>query len=232
MENLVLKISTQSATFRIPEFQNFHKSFMLPPPTTIIGLIGAALGLSPKAAQRFFNENDFKIGVAGTSKGKAKDLWKYNDFKNGSIIKKEVLFHSEFVIVIHGDNPKIEELRKAFSYPVYALTLGNSDSLAKVKIVNDFTVTESDELENCIVAGNIAGEVLENISNGLPFSIYSKAEQTIYEMPTRFDYESDYGVRRVVKRKLFSIIGRKMKLNLKLSGITVDEQFVPYFSLE
>lgn len=53
MLHCVIEIRSVTASFRNPEFQNFHKSFRLPPPTTLIGLAGAALGLSPKSAQDF-----------------------------------------------------------------------------------------------------------------------------------------------------------------------------------
>jgi len=49
MEYFVLEIITNTATFRNPDFQNFHKTLNLPPPPTLIGFAGAALGLSPKA---------------------------------------------------------------------------------------------------------------------------------------------------------------------------------------
>ncbi|NJN33797.1 MAG: CRISPR-associated protein Cas5 [Saprospiraceae bacterium] len=54
MNCCLIQVQSQTATFRNPEFQNFHKSFALPPPTTIVGLAGAALGFDAKAAQDFF----------------------------------------------------------------------------------------------------------------------------------------------------------------------------------
>ena len=73
MQYSVTHIRTQTATFLNPEFQNYHKSFLLPPPTTIVGLAGAALGLSPKAAQEFFDNKGFEMGIAGKTNGKANE---------------------------------------------------------------------------------------------------------------------------------------------------------------
>jgi len=133
MNYLILKIWTQTASFRIPEFQNFHKSFLLPPPTTVVGLAGAALGLSPKSSQDFFDESSIKIGVFGKSDGFAKDLWKYNDFKVGSVIKREIYFFNQYVVVFASENSEtIENLGSSFKNPKYALTFGTSDALAKI----------------------------------------------------------------------------------------------------
>lgn len=233
MPYCIVEILTQTATFRNPEFQNFHKSFLLPPPTTLIGLAGASLGLCPKAAQDFFNEG-FSFGVYGTSKGYTKDLWKYNTFdEQGSIILKEILYDNHFILVYgHEDSEKIETLCKAFVAPEYALTLGNNDSLAKVlKVSIETELTNSLEMAHCLVDGNIIDEVVENAKNGLSFSIYSSSEPVAYDLPTHFHYESDYGFRRVIKRKTLSFVGEKMLLNFSKKGIFYKNIFVPIFNL-
>lgn len=233
MPYCIVEIVTQTATFRNPEFQNFHKSFLLPPPTTLVGLAGASLGLSPKAAQDFFNEGFF-MGVYGTSNGYAKDLWKYNTFdEQGSIILKEILYDNHFILVYGHENIEIiKALQQSFLTPVYALTLGNNDSLAKIIAVSiENEITNSTEMEHCLVEGNIVEEVFENAKNGLSFSVYSSSEPIAYDLPTRFLYESDYGFRRVVERKTLSFIGEKMQLNISKKGIIYKNTFVPIFNL-
>jgi CRISPR-associated protein Cas5t len=234
MPYCIVELVTQTATFRNPEFQNFHKSFLLPPPTTLIGLAGAAIGLSPKAAQEFF-ENGFYLGTYGTSKGYCKDLWKYNTFdEQGSIILKEMLYDNYFILVYGNDNAAvIDSISQAFLSPVYALTLGNNDSLSKVISVHqDDCFSDSSEFSNCLVDGNVVEEVIEQSGNGLSFSIYSTSEPIAYDLPTRFLYESDYGFRRVVQRKTFSFIGETVRLNFKKKGITFKNTFIPIFNLE
>jgi len=124
MNFLIVELFTETATFRNPEFQNFHKTLSLPPPTTLIGLAGAAMGYSPKASQEFFDENEFYFGVFGISSGKAKDTWKYtNKVKGtelynyhpdyfGSIIAKEILFSNKFVICFGTNNNNAFEVVK------------------------------------------------------------------------------------------------------------------------
>lgn len=233
MPYCIVELATQTATFRNPEFQNFHKSFLLPPPTTLMGLAGGAMGLSPKSAQEFFKDG-FYFGIYGSSKGYCKDLWKYNTFDvQGSIILKEILFYNHFILVYGNDNADIIKIiGDAFLAPTYALSLGNNDSLAKViqvSISNDFA--NSSEISNCLVEGNVVEEVIEKAKSGLSFSIYSTSEPVAYDLPMRFHYESDYGFRRVIERKTFSFIGEKMQLNFSKKGIKYKNKFIPIFNL-
>lgn len=242
MKICIVEIFTQTATFRNPEFQTFHKSLYLPPPTSIIGLAGAALGLSPKRSQDFFND-DFKFGVYGRSEGIAKDLWKYRYDKaeknitqyTTSIIKKEFLFNNFFLIAFNSTNiDKLNKLENAFKNPYYSLTFGNSDSLVLIKkilILEKEKIEESKEVEFCLLEGNILDEVLNNKDNSFNFSIYSTSDPIIYDLPIRFNYEEEYGFRSVSKRKTFSIIGKKMLLNIHKSGIFYNNIFIPLFKI-
>lgn len=231
----VVALKTQTATFRNPEFQNFHKTLLLPPPSTLIGVAGAALGFSPKAAQAYFEQELFWLGVHGISKGITKDLWKYNTFDGkGSIILREILFDNEFVLVYGTENKSlVEELKNAFLNPVFALSLGNNDSIAKIQTVEIVEKTQMGRtVEHCLLEGDILQEVLENTSSGLDFSIYSTSEPITFDLPIMFHYESDYGIRRVMARQQLSIIGEKMVLNVEKEGILYQNKFIPVFPLK
>lgn len=238
MRYLVLEIRTITATFRNPEFQNFHKSLFLPPPTTLIGLAGSAMGLSPRAAQDWFENGAWHFGIAGTSGGYTKDLWKYRTLdsdpvKQSSILLREILFDNNFLIVFAcSDAGKLTELENAFWRPKYALTLGSSDSLAK--LVSSQVVLENSkscDLENCLLPGNVLDNVINNLSSGVDFSIYTSSEPIAFDLPVRFHYESDYGTRRVIRRQTFSFIGSPMRLNFEIDGILAKNQFIPVFAL-
>jgi CRISPR-associated protein Cas5t len=232
MKYCLVEIRTQTATFRNPEFQNFHKSFRLPPPTTLVGLAGAALGLSPKASQEFFSQTEFEMGVYGKSQGLTKDLWKYNDFKSGSIIHKEILFENRFICVYGTTEDKlINKLKESFQNPRYALTLGNSDSLANiilpVKILSD--TSDKNIIKYCLLEGDILQEVIDNTSNGIQYSIYTTSDPITYELPTKFNYSSEYGKRSVEERKKFSFVGKEMQLNVTKKAVIHDDVFIPLF---
>ncbi len=233
MEYLILKIITQTASFRNPDFQNYHKSFLLPPPTTIMGIAGAALGKTPKETQEFFSQNKFTLGIYGKSEGKARDLWKYNDFQSGSIIKRDIYYRNIYYLVFKSETANIEKLKAAFENPYYALTLGNSDSLAKVKIIEDYKLEKSNFIEYALIEGDIINEVMnENFETGNEFSIYTTSDPIVYNLPVEFSYESDYGIRRVVKRKKYSFISKRMKLNIEKEGIKIKNNiFIPFISI-
>ena len=238
MNYCVVELRAMTATFRNPEFQNFHKTLHLPPPTTLVGLAGAALGKSPKAAQEYFERDRWHLGILGTSEGYTKDLWKYrtlnsNPDKASSIVLREILFNNHWLAVFGcEDMALIEELKTAFCQPVFALTMGSSDSLAKVVSIQIKTETTEDrQISNCLVPGNVMAEVEENLENGNDFSIYATSEPIAYDLPVRFLYESDYGVRRIVRRKTLSFIGEPMRLNYSVSGIVHEDRFIPVFPL-
>lgn len=233
MNYCIINIKTQTSTFRDPDFQNFHKSLQLPPPTTIIGLIGASMGLSPSKAQDFFYQHNFEIGIYGKTLGKTTDLWKYNNFKDGSIIHREILFKNNFLLAIGHENEKlIDNIVNAFLNPYYALTLGSSDSIAFIENIDLITeVAQNAILSNCLLPGDIVNEVIENADKGLEFSIYSTSDPITYNLPVKFHYESEYGVRKIIERKQFSFIGEEMKLNVLKKGVKYQDVFIPTFTI-
>ena len=243
MHSFCIEIISQTASFRNPEFQNFHKTLDLPPPTTVIGLAGAALGLSPPMVQDFFDEANLKVGIAGHSQGRMRDTWKYNKrtkemhlydpLLDGSVIQREHLVKSQFVIAFCGEEgEQIEQLKNAFLNPTFALTMGNSDALAMIKSVKeDIKVTESNQLQHCIAEGDVIGEVLRKASENFKFSIYQSSEPIRFDLPTRFAYKSDYGKRSVSSSSTFTFVGERMQLNYQVEGVQFEDLFIPIFSL-
>lgn len=245
---VLLPLRSITATFRNPEFQTFHKSFPLPPPTTLMGLAGAALGLSAKAAQDFFDATPFRAGVWGTSAGMATDLWKYDTLESQqkgskkerrSVIKREIHFQNRWWVAFGSINRQaVEQLHAAFQAPHYALTLGASDSLVCMespRIHFTESITTQTSAANSLVAGDIVQFVLDQaMATGSSFSLnLSSADPVAYSLPVRFEYDSDYGIRRVVKRKVFSFVGPKLQFEgLALEGVTAsDGTFIPLFDL-
>lgn len=232
MHYLVIHLQSQTASFRIPEFQSYHKSFRLPPPTTIIGLAGAALGLGPLASQNFFSDASYCFGVAGTHEGVATDLWKYDNFNGRGILKKEILFHNQLFIVIgHPEEKVIFNIQNAFQFPTYALSLGYSDAIVKVVktqvITNEATART---LAFCLVKEDIIAKTINNSHSQEAFSLYIH-DSMQYNIPTKFQYEKEYGLRKVMERQVFTLIGDTVTLNFDLTGIEYENRFIPVFSL-
>lgn len=243
MFSCCIKFYSQTASFRNPEFQNFHKTLDLPPPTTIIGLVGAALGMSPKMAQEYFDTSSLKIGIAGLFEGRSMDTWKYNKrtsnmhlydpLLDGSVIKKELLIHNHFFLTFLSENEHcINEIVEGFYNPIFALTMGTSDALAKViSIERNLTITSGKKLENCMVAGDIVEDVFRNTWQSLEFSIYQTSEPITFDLPVRFNYSSDYGYREIADTATFSFIGQMMELNFEIDGVLFQNIFIPFFDI-
>jgi CRISPR-associated protein Cas5t len=243
MQCFCVEIATQTTSFRNPEFQNFHKSLDLPPPSTLIGFAGAALGLSPMMAQSFFEDTPFVAGISGFHNGRTTDTWKYVNKKkdlhlydpalDGSVIKREQLIQSLYYLVFgSSDEKKLTALSDAILSPKFALTLGSSDSIVWVKNVRSgLTPTRSNNIKECLVPGDVVGEVLRKASNVPEFSIYHTSEPITYDFPTRFDYSSDYGRRDVSQTKRFSIVAQEMTMNYEVEGVQIENRFIPIFEL-
>ena len=72
-------------SFRIPFFRTYHKSFLAPPKTTIIGML---CNISLKSQKEFFEILESEMielsVVINSIEGRGKDLWSYKtiDKKN------------------------------------------------------------------------------------------------------------------------------------------------------
>ncbi|EDY34615.1 CRISPR-associated protein Cas5 [Aciduliprofundum boonei T469] len=139
MEVLTAKLRAISVSFRrILDF-NYHRTYPLPPPTTIVGLLGSALGLSDRELWNEYNGlNDISFAVLSLRKpGFAKDMWSIQKIKNGRISERspyfrELLFYPEYVLIFNGDSKSLECVRDALNNPEYALSLGREDELVRV----------------------------------------------------------------------------------------------------
>ena len=140
MEVLTLKVRALSASFRRPMDHNYHRTFPLPPPTTIYGLIGAALGLSDR---EMWDKNsilaEINISVLSSNKaGFAKDMWSIKKIKNNRIAEtspyfRELLFYPEFLLIFGGKEEILSKLEYGFENPEYALSLGREDELIRIE---------------------------------------------------------------------------------------------------
>jgi CRISPR-associated protein Cas5t len=243
MANCVIELTSQTASFRDPEFQNYHRSLELPPPTTVLGMAGAALGLSPNMAQDFFDSHQIKIGVRGKSEGKAKDLWKYNNRSSqmwlhhpnfdGSIVHRDILIFNYLLLAFESKHQAaIERITEGFRSPSFALTMGSSDSLAKVmRIEQNLEYRQNNEVAYSIVSGDVVGAVLQRAKEFANFSIYQTSDPIVHQFPLRFKYDGDYGKRQVSKVGTYSVIGSPMTLNYNVEGLQFNDFFIPLIEI-
>ena len=142
MELLVLTVTGPVASFRRPLDLNYQRTLPLPPPTTLIGIAGAALGLSdldlwsPDSPLL-----ELKVSVlaqpspyTGGPPGRARDMWTVLKIKDNRIAERspyfrELLFYTRYTLLYGGPRDLLENLAEAFMNPSYPLSLGRDDEL-------------------------------------------------------------------------------------------------------
>src|SRR3954453_22627516 len=87
-------------SWRPPEALTYHRTLPLPPYTSLVGTLGAALGLALPAAYRFVADRGIRLGVGGWHEGHARDLWKFQKLELASEakgIKTDVLLRELWI---------------------------------------------------------------------------------------------------------------------------------------
>lgn len=217
-----------TASFRIPESHTFQQTLPLPPITTLIGLVGAVLGLSFEDAMRFREENSLSLGVIGRHKGQIRDLWKYHKIKTGEVISdvllREYLVDFKMKLAVGTEDIEVAtRARDGFLNPYYALTLGNSDDLLKIcKVgqIEDRKDSLSSEFQNTVLLGDHMGlyKPRDDLKN-TPITEAIYAPQ-VFLLPTAFSFSGNE--RRVSQRQHFTFIGSPIRLKEPMPAFQVE----------
>jgi CRISPR-associated protein Cas5t len=164
MELIVaVQVRAPVASFRRPLDHNYQRTLPMPPPTTLLSIAGAALGLSdrelwaPESPVR-----TLKVSVwMEEEPGRARDMWTVLKIKSGKIAERspyfrELLFFARYTLVYGGDEGLLYELEAACRDPVYPLSLGREDELALVeKVTLDEASAGEPHFRGTIVPGDI-----------------------------------------------------------------------------
>jgi len=221
------------ASFRIPETHIFQQSLPLPPITTLIGILGAAVGLSFEEAMNFYEENEIQFGIIGTNKGRFRDLWKYRKVKSDenitAVLIREYLIDLEMTIYVAALKENlIKTIRQHFLNPCFALTVGNSDSLLKIveaSEVRKIEIVNLDTFSNTVLPGDQAKFYESNIDvKTVPLMKEIYAPQ-VHLLPTQFDFLGSE--RRVKKREPFTFVDIPVKLKRSVLGFEINGKAVP-----
>jgi len=218
MKVLELKVCGPVSSFRRPMDHNYQKTFPLPPPTTLLGLAGAALGLSP---EEMWKEGS-KIGylkctaLADRAPGTAKDLWKIRKIKQGKIetsavYTRDLIFFPAYTILYHGEVELLSELKKAFDDPVYALSLGREDELVAISENRLLEATSAHpEFSGTFIPIDIREVPEGKIKLSLCQEGFSPAPQTV-KLPVSFKVDK-IGTRSPERSLTFTFIPLGIKL--------------------
>ncbi|MEM3192940.1 MAG: CRISPR-associated protein Cas5 [Candidatus Parvarchaeota archaeon] len=140
----VVRITAKGSfnSFRIPSGIRYHRTYHVPTKPTLIGLLGAAMGLEDVELPSLFNSVTTSA-VLDSYSGTATDLWLITKLKTqgepeSSPIMREMLFepcYSIYYSVSDSSDTSLDDIINAFTDPVFALSLGRSDEMIEVKEV-------------------------------------------------------------------------------------------------
>lgn len=147
---LRLAVKAPVVSFRRPLDHNYQRTLPMPPPTTLIGLAGAALGLPD---YEIWNEKsplrNVKVAVLMENlPGRARDMWTLLKIKGNKMERspymRELMFFASYTIFYGGEEALLKKLEKAFYDPSFPLSLGREDELIlideiSIEIVSDGT---------------------------------------------------------------------------------------------
>ncbi|OAG28544.1 CRISPR-associated protein Cas5 [Thermodesulfatator autotrophicus] len=214
MEGLTVTLSAPVASFRRPLDINFQRTLLLPPPTTCLGIAGAALGLSENELwQEGGLLSTLKVSVLlepspviGGDPALTRDLWKVLKIKNKKISERspyfrELLFFPRYTLLFTGGKALLERLAEAFADPAYPISLGREDELASVEAVEKVVFSSGGSvLFGTMVPGDLRElEVKVKLTPGLRIE-----PPSVEVLPLEFKVVK--GVRHPVKRRPFTII--------------------------
>ncbi len=131
--------------FRTALSQSVHDTLPLPTPTHLIGLLGAAAGISRRDIVGLYHR--VKVGVVGTHVSTYEDLTRVIKFKGreqkSSLLIRENLFNTNFKLWYIPSNPDdLDFVFSAFMNPKYALSLGRDDEMIRIDSVDKVNLKE------------------------------------------------------------------------------------------
>jgi CRISPR-associated protein Cas5t len=130
-------------SFRIPFFRTYHKTFLAPPKTTVVGML---CNISLKPQKEFFEILDKELidvsVVIDEISGKTKDLWSYKTLEKKnmgkSVIRRDKLFLSKYTIYVYiKEQTLFDDIFESLKNPKNIPSLGLDDELVIIKNVKD-----------------------------------------------------------------------------------------------
>jgi len=135
-------ISSWTASFRYPNIiSGFQPTLLVPPVSTLWGLISAAKG-------EYMKPCGHKLGYYFEYTAKCTDLETVYQFDNKNSAKSNVI-KREFLVDTHLFIYTVqEEIKNAFEKPVFQLLIGRSNDLASVQEIKQIHVEPIEELKH------------------------------------------------------------------------------------
>jgi len=216
---VIVEAAAPWASWRPPEALTYHRSLPLPPYTTLVGLLGASLGLGLPEAYRYVEQHQIRLGVGGWCEGQARDLWKFQKLKDkeveSDVLLREVWIEARLAFVFETADPlTCQNVADSFKAPAFPLTAGSSDALLKAVAVSreQAEPVSTRTLAYALVFREIRPNYeLHGSIDEIPLHRSIRAP-TVERMPTGFWFELD-GRRRLGGREIISFVGDPVELH-------------------
>lgn len=180
MKVIRFKIKGLLNSFRVPFFRTYHKTFLAPPKTTVIGML---CNISLKPQKEFYdilNRDAILVSVIiDTIEGRTKDLWSYKTLQKGnmgkSVIRRDKLYIPSYTIYLKiADETLFEEILDSLKYPKNTPSLGLDDELAHICDAQEITLNNN-------ATSRIDSVFLDK---SIPYKGFIKEQSQMIELPT------------------------------------------------
>lgn len=227
MKFIRIKCSGCLNSFRQPDFHTYHKTLPLPPKTTVAGMIGSALGISPESVnEEWLQNNRFQMGIVGKNNGKANDLWQIRKYESkqikaykkntesapykSAVIVRELLYASEFTLYLHFENEEdFEYVSAKIQNPEWALSLGREDELVLIQEIKQIDLDETTDIVFCntVLPIDFTTTPYDIVlkSDSISGNLLDEAPKSV-KLPVTFSYNKDTGAREAYEFQTFSFI--------------------------
>ena len=185
MYGLYFEITSDFGHFRNPFTLSFFETFLAPPRTTILGFIGAAMGLDEKETIKLGNK--LKVGVRILElKGFAREIITTFNYKvkppERTPIMREILVNPVYRIYLGSEDIDLLKLIvEALRKPKYPLYMGISEFLARVTKISKLQKFDGvmEKHFKCIIPlnGNFKVKIEPEVGEGY---IFPKICKTVY----------------------------------------------------
>jgi len=152
MEAIKAKVRGAFVSFKWQRDQRYHRTYELPPKTSLLGLVGAALGLEEEEVYLRWEWGNSHLPLADrvkvavlldNIKGKVKDTWttikdvpEHKKFGERAPIVREQLFQPSYIIYIQSEDSTLsEQVKNRLESPRFPLSLGRDDELIRSESV-------------------------------------------------------------------------------------------------
>jgi CRISPR-associated Cas5-like protein len=231
---LVVQAVAPVASFRRPLDHTYQRTLPLPPPTTLIGLAGAALGLATEQLWRSDSSlRELRVQVLALNQpARATDMWTLLKIKDRKMKRspylRELLFDGRFALLFSGPNDLLRRLQEAFRRPAYPLSLGREDELIQIEACEQVEYTPASppyQFFGTILPGDL------RMLNARPvLREGTTIEAAVVErLPMRFEVEKN-GVRNSAGEQTLTLLPYTLQVEIESWDRPVyrwgDRQFV------